>query len=67
MVSDEKKIQKLSIKGPTDTCPACGFSNGFRVSFTQHIDKVKVILICPECQARIDVNWLIEKSVDQMM
>ena len=61
----ETKINKLQIKGTTDTCPVCGYTDGFHVSFKPHIDQLKIILICPDCHARFDPNWEIDKSIEQ--
>ncbi len=61
----ETEINKLPIKGATDTCPACNYTDGFHVSFKPHIDKIKIILICPNCHSRFDPNWEIEKNVEQ--
>jgi hypothetical protein len=59
----EKEIHKLIIKGITDTCPVCGYTDGFHVSFKDTLDKLKIILICPECHARFDPAWEIPRSV----
>lgn len=61
----ETEIKKLVIKGSTDTCPSCGYTDGFHVSFQDHIDKLRIILICPECHSRFNSSWEIPRSVEQ--
>lgn len=40
-------------------CPACGYTDGFHVSFkkSQRRTRWYVILICPQCHARYQINW----------
>jgi len=38
-------------------CETCGYERGFHVSFKRHGELFEVILICPECVQRYDVNW----------
>ncbi|UCH88622.1 MAG: hypothetical protein JSV49_10265 [Thermoplasmata archaeon] len=53
----EQQIQKLELKDTVDTCPVCGYTDGFNVSFQQNGNKIKIILICPDCHARFDPGW----------
>lgn len=61
----EREIKKITIKGITDTCPTCGYTDGFHVAFKDHLDKLKIILICPECHARFDPTWTIPRTAMQ--
>jgi hypothetical protein len=63
----EQQIRSIGLRETTDTCPACGYTDGFNVSFRQYIGKMKVILICPECHARFDPTWFIDWSVEQTL
>ncbi|WP_455391640.1 hypothetical protein [[Eubacterium] cellulosolvens] len=61
----EKEIKKLAIRGITDTCPVCGYTDGFHVSFKDEVHKLKIILICPECHVRFDPTWEIPRTILQ--
>jgi hypothetical protein len=61
----EEDIKPLPIKGRTYECPVCNYKDGWHVSFTPHLDKLKIILICPDCHSRFDPNWVIDKSIEQ--
>jgi len=63
----EEDIKQLPIKGRTYICPVCSYKDGFHVSFSSNVDKLKIILICPDCHARFDPNWVIDRSVEQSM
>ncbi|MFQ5800140.1 MAG: hypothetical protein ACE5HH_00270 [Candidatus Hydrothermarchaeales archaeon] len=52
----KKEIQKLRIEGTVDTCPVCGYTDGFHLSFAAGATK-KIILICPQCHSRFDPDW----------
>jgi hypothetical protein len=40
-------------------CETCGYDWGFHVSFREVKGSHDVILICPECGQRYDINWKI--------
>jgi RNA polymerase subunit RPABC4/transcription elongation factor Spt4 len=61
-MTEEIKIQKIKIEEKTDTCPVCGYTDGFHVSFQKLTSKTKIILICPDCHARFDPEWEITIS-----
>ena len=61
----EMEIKNLEIKENTDTCPVCGYTDGFHASFKDTMGKLRIILICPECHARFDPSWEINRSILQ--
>lgn len=53
-----EQIKSIQIKDEFRTCPVCGYDQGFQVSFRREAGKtLRVVLICPECGSRFDVNW----------
>ncbi|MCX6639703.1 MAG: hypothetical protein NTW14_04375 [bacterium] len=54
-------IKKIEVKDEFRVCPVCGHDSGFSVSL-QHLPalRARIILICPECGARFDVDWTID-------
>jgi len=42
-----------------DTCPVCGYTDGWHVSFKTEDGAKKIILICPQCHSRFDPEWSI--------
>jgi len=61
----DQVIKNLTIKETTDTCPVCGYSDGFHVSFKDTMGRLRIILICPECHARFDPSWEISRTILQ--
>jgi len=60
-VMDVEKPKKVLIEEELYICPQCGYKDGFHNSFVRQSDKIcKIILICPSCHARFDVNWVVE-------
>ena len=59
--SMKKEIQKISLNRSIDTCPNCGYTDGFHVSFKVEKKTVNIILICPQCHARFDPDRQIKK------
>ena len=41
------------------TCPVCGYTDGFHVSFhfKNDSDGAEIILICPSCHQRFQIGW----------
>lgn len=51
-------IKSIQVGGEFRTCTVCGYDQGFHVSFRRDPGKfVRIILICPECGSRFDVDW----------
>jgi len=61
----EREIKKIGLRQTTDTCPVCGYTDGFHVSFKEHIDRMRIILICPECHSKFDPTWEIKREIEQ--
>ncbi len=57
----KKDIQKIDLDESIDTCPSCGYTDGFHTSFKIQEGTINIILICPQCHARFDPGWEMEK------
>ncbi len=46
------------------TCPGCGYTDGFHVSFQQDAasGQWEIVLICPQCHRRYRMGWKISLS-----
>ena len=57
--NSDREVQKLKGEGNISTCPVCGYSDGFHVSFEMTNDNKngQIILICPECHRRFQLGW----------
>lgn len=53
----ETKIHPLKIEDTVDTCPVCGYTDGWHVSFKVKDEERVIILICPDCHSRFDPDW----------
>jgi len=55
----DKDIATISPEGEIYTCPACGYTDGFHVSFKiiPDTDKAEIYLICPNCHKRFRLGW----------
>jgi len=60
-----RKILQLAMKGRVNTCPACGYDDGFHVSFSVKKTRTDVVLICPMCSSRFKTKWTIDMSGQQ--
>ena len=59
MADVSKEIENVTVDKEFRVCPACGYELGFHVSFVpEELSKgpLRLILICPSCGARYDVN-----------
>ncbi len=60
-MADKKadKARSLKPQGELSACPACGYGDGFHVSFriADNRRSGMIILICPDCHARFDPGW----------
>ncbi len=52
-----KRATGLKLAGTVDTCPKCGYSDGFHVSFSVKKRETEIVLICPNCSSRYRVDW----------
>jgi len=53
------EIQRIKPEGKISTCPACGYKDGFHVSFqvAENQRQAQIILICPDCHQRFQLGW----------
>ena len=58
-----KRLRKMLVERSFKTCPACDYTEGFHVVFSQAREKGKycVYLICPMCSASYDIGLRCEK------
>ena len=61
-----EKAAVLEPAGEIHTCPACGYTDGFHVSFKFAGDsgKAEIYLICPNCHKRFRLDWQVDLSTD---
>ena len=52
-------MKQIKPEGSIYACPACGYEDGFHVSFNFKNDsgKGEIILICPACHQRFEIGW----------
>ena len=52
-------IQQIKLDHELHTCPDCGYTDGFHVSFekAESTKNWHIILICPQCHARYQTEW----------
>ncbi len=55
-VSEE--IGRVEVTEDFHICPSCGYQRGFHLSFIarQGTDSSSLILVCPDCGARLDIG-----------
>ena len=58
------KVGKIKPEGEIYTCPTCGYTDGFHVSFkvAESKQKAEIILICPNCHSRFQLGWNVDLS-----
>jgi uncharacterized protein YbaR (Trm112 family) len=58
-------IQQITLEKELHICPACGYTDGFHVSFKKAKSSKgwNVILICPQCHAKYQIDWEINPVV----
>lgn len=58
-MGDERQINRLEPVGEIYTCPICGYTDGFHVSFKVQANNkdAEVLLICPSCHSRFGLGW----------
>jgi len=61
---DKKSIVKIQPEHELYVCPECSYTDGFHVSFkkSQSRTRWQVILICPQCHARYQIDWNVDLS-----
>jgi hypothetical protein len=58
----ESEIKSIQLSRTVDTCPVCGYNDGFHTSFKVMENAINIILICPDCHSRFDPGWEIQKT-----
>jgi DNA-directed RNA polymerase subunit M/transcription elongation factor TFIIS len=63
-MGSNKEIGRINPEGEIYKCPACGYQDGFHVSFqlNQETSEGEVYLICPSCHSRFRLGWKISVS-----
>ncbi|MDD5557078.1 MAG: hypothetical protein PHN82_07500 [bacterium] len=57
-MGSKKAVGEVPRRGEVFACPACGYEDGFHVSFRFGGDgAASVYLICPDCHARFRTGW----------
>ena len=58
------RVEQITPEGEMYTCPSCGYTDGFHVSFKAAgtARKAEIFLICPNCHSRFRINWLADLS-----
>ncbi len=58
------KVQNIKPEGEIYTCPSCGYTDGFHVSFKTvgNSRKAEIYLICPNCHSRFRLGWQVDLS-----
>ena len=56
MSDQPQDIRPHEIENELHACPECNYKAGFHVSFIREDDKLRIVLICPSCQARLDID-----------
>ena len=56
-------IHPIAPEGEVSTCPVCGYTDGFHVSFLLPAGKTEgdIRLICPNCHERFDIGWKVSR------
>ncbi|MGC9308262.1 MAG: hypothetical protein ACP5FL_05730 [Thermoplasmatota archaeon] len=63
----QEEIHHVKARDEFRVCPKCGYQAGFHVSFLRNekgydYKDYRIILICPGCGARFDINWKLTLS-----
>ena len=58
------KATEIKPEGEIYTCPGCGYTDGFHVSFKVAATsrKAQIFLICPNCHSRFRLSWQVDLS-----
>jgi predicted RNA-binding Zn-ribbon protein involved in translation (DUF1610 family) len=58
------KVGNIKPEGEIYTCPACGYTDGFHVSFKvpDGRSQAEIYLICPNCHSRFRLGWHVDLS-----
>ena len=59
----DNQILRIRIIRKVDTCPTCGYIDGFHVSFDPLVDRINIVLARPECHGRFDPYRRMKKII----
>lgn len=67
-MGSKKEVQSLLPKGEVYQCPACGYQDGFHLSFKwgEEDPYGELYLICPNCHARYRMGLKIKHPFREM-
>lgn len=59
-------ITYIKPKGEIYECPNCSYTDGFHISFNvkKELKEAEIVLICPSCHKRFQLQWKISFSND---
>lgn len=62
VMGSKDAIKEINPEGEIYTCPNCGYTDGFHVSFKtgNNSGKADIYLICPNCHSRFRIGWQVE-------
>jgi uncharacterized C2H2 Zn-finger protein len=57
-----EEISRIQPEGEIFACPACGYTDGFHVSFclSEPASGGEIYLICPSCHRRFRIGWKVQ-------
>ncbi len=58
-MGSKSEIASIKPEGEIYRCPACGYTDGWHVSFKVGVSgrDAEIILICPNCHNRFQIGW----------
>jgi len=58
-MGSKDRVKTIRPEGEIYTCPSCGYTDGFHISFKMagNTRKADIYLICPNCHSRYRINW----------
>ncbi len=61
-MGSKEAVEYIKPEGEIYTCPTCGYTDGFHVSFDINKDSGTgdVVLICPACHVRFRLGWSVK-------
>jgi predicted RNA-binding Zn-ribbon protein involved in translation (DUF1610 family) len=59
MIMGKDRIDTIEPAGEIYTCPSCGYTDGFHISFRvqDNSKDADIFLICPNCHSRFELGW----------
>ena len=59
VMGSRDETREIKPEGEIYTCPDCGYTDGFHISFKvgSNPGKADIYLICPSCHGRFRIGW----------